>query len=105
LVDFTEKLPQLINTHKQPLPADLRHALSALCTPGEDEINRLGKVDHYVGKIFAETANALLAKTEISPAEIQAIGSHGQTVRHHPHGEFPFTLQIGDPNVIAELTG
>src|SRR5690606_35998750 len=29
----------------------------------------------------------------------------GVTLRHDPRGEAPFTLQMGDPNVIAEATG
>ena len=39
------------------------------------------------------------------PAHVAAIGSHGQTICHRPNGAFPFTLQIGDPSVIAERTG
>ncbi|MEP1596358.1 MAG: anhydro-N-acetylmuramic acid kinase, partial [Halieaceae bacterium] len=53
---------------------------------------------------------ALLATANRQPEEIRAIGSHGQTIRHRPAsaGHSPasaFTLQIGDPNSIAELTG
>jgi anhydro-N-acetylmuramic acid kinase len=33
---------------------------------------------------------------------VRAIGSHGQTVLHQPGDAAPFTLQIGDPNIIAE---
>ncbi|MEJ7747594.1 MAG: anhydro-N-acetylmuramic acid kinase, partial [Luteimonas sp.] len=32
-------------------------------------------------------------------------GSHGQTVRHRPDAQHPFTWQLGDGNVIAERTG
>ena len=38
-------------------------------------------------------------------SSVVAIGSHGQTVRHRPDDANPFTLQIGDPNQIAEVTG
>ena len=45
----------------------------------------------------------MLDETGIAPTEVAAIGCHGQTVRHHPDGEDGFTLQIGDPNTVAEL--
>src|SRR4029453_17123222 len=41
----------------------------------------------------------------LTPRAIHAIGSHGQTVRHRPRSEPPYTLQIGDPNIIPEITG
>ncbi|MGZ5030764.1 MAG: anhydro-N-acetylmuramic acid kinase, partial [Methylobacter sp.] len=44
-------------------------------------------------------------KTAIPASSIKAIGSHGLTIYHAPEIKFPFSLQIGDPNVIAELTG
>jgi anhydro-N-acetylmuramic acid kinase len=47
----------------------------------------------------------LLAEAGCQPAEIIAIGSHGQTIRHIPEGEYRTSFQIGDPNLIAELTG
>ena len=48
----------------------------------------------------------LLDSAETGPQDICAIGSHGQTVRHSPPaGGNGFTLQIGDPNTIAERTG
>ena len=41
----------------------------------------------------------------MSIGSIVAIGSHGQTVRHRPRADPPFTLQLGDPASIAEATG
>ena len=38
-------------------------------------------------------------------AQVTAIGSHGQTLRHQPNGAHPFTWQIGNPDIIAERTG
>ena len=57
-------------------------------------------------KAFAYAkAQAVLAEAALGPGDIRAIGSHGQTVRHSPTGEYPFTIQIADPNRIAEQTG
>jgi anhydro-N-acetylmuramic acid kinase len=61
-----------------------------------------GSLDTCVGVEFANAATRLLETAGIAPAGVRAIGSHGQTVLHQPRGAAPFTLQIGDPNVIAE---
>jgi anhydro-N-acetylmuramic acid kinase len=97
--------PALIASHSLPYPEELRRELLALCTPGENEIDRLGRADVLAGQCFAQAVNELLAKAALPAASIGAIGSHGQTIRHRPAPPAPFTLQIGDPNVIAALTG
>ncbi|CAJ1876687.1 Anhydro-N-acetylmuramic acid kinase [Aeromonas salmonicida] len=86
-----------------PWPADMAHALHALCTPGDNEIDRLGVADHQVAQEFAAATHALLAKAGLTPAAIRAIGSHGQTIRHRP--QLRFTLQIGNAALLAALTG
>lgn len=105
LVDLHTSQLQLCATHSQFLPSELKTELLAICQPGFDEINRLGVLDRQVGELFADTAIALLKKAGVKAEEVCAIGSHGQTVRHQPHGQHPFTLQIGDPNIIAAKTG
>jgi anhydro-N-acetylmuramic acid kinase len=55
--------------------------------------------------VLGETVLALLQESGVSAGAIRAIGSHGQTLRHRPFGDAPFTMQVGDGNVIAELTG
>lgn len=102
-VDFESPQPKLIATCYQPFTAELRQKIIALCSPGENEVNRLGELDVLLGKEFAATARALIKKDQLQPHQIHAIGSHGQTIRHHP--ERKFTLQIGDPNIIAAETG
>lgn len=68
-------------------------------------IDEFGELDHAVGAAFAATANRLIGEAGIDRAQISAIGSHGQTLRHRPYAAHPFTLQIGDPNLVAERTG
>lgn len=104
LVDLTTT-PRLLASHSLPHAPALKARLLALAQPGPDELDRLGQLDVELGRHFAACALALLAQTGMAATAVRAIGSHGQTVRHRPQGDFPFTLQIGDPNVIAEATG
>ncbi len=68
-------------------------------------LDDFGHLDVEIGTCFADAALALLREADIAPEAVTAIGSHGQTVCHRPGGAHPFTLQIGDPSVIAERTG
>lgn len=65
----------------------------------------LGQLDTSAAKEFAQAAEQLLRANELPASAVRAVGSHGQTVLHQPQGEAPFTLQIGDPNIIAERLG
>jgi anhydro-N-acetylmuramic acid kinase len=105
LVDFGDGTPKLIETLNFPIPDSLRTELQTLCQPGENEIERLGHADTQLGALFAEAVKQLLTNSNLPANEILAIGSHGQTIRHHPEGNYPFTVQIGDANQIAERTG
>jgi len=100
---------ELIATHEHAIPFGIREQVAALSHPGVDEINRLGALDRQLGQLFAEATLALLATAQTKPGRVLAIGSHGQTIRHHPPSlagaARGFTLQIGDPGTIAEYTG
>jgi anhydro-N-acetylmuramic acid kinase len=99
---------ELLATLEYPIAPEMRRAIAAISRPGDDEIERLGPLDRELGVLFANATLALLASTRYQCADIAAVGSHGQTIRHRPPsaGNIPaFTLQIGDPNTIAELTG
>lgn len=102
---FTDDKPLLLAKHHQPLPSALRAELLSLGQPGFDELNRAARLDSSLARLFAEAVNVLLEKSGVSAHQIRAIGSHGQTIRHVPEGSEPFTVQIGNPNLIAELTG
>lgn len=97
--------PIVVATHSVKYPADLQSELLALAVPGDNEIDRLGRADVLVGRLFARAVVELIARAGVPASQISAIGSHGQTIRHRPVGDAGFTLQIGDPNVIATETG
>ena len=89
----------------KPFPASLASALRALAAPGKNEVYRVGAADAALGDFIGHAVIEFLAERSIAPTAIRAIGSHGQTIRHHPEAELPFTVQIGDANRIAEITG
>lgn len=96
---------QLRASYAMPYGHEMRQQLLALAQPGANEIIRLGALDRQLAEAFAQAALAVMDAGNVAAAEVRAIGSHGQTVRHHPNDAHAFTLQIGDPNTIAELTG
>lgn len=84
----------------------LRERLVALGQhAGTLTLDELGELDVRIGRAFADAAQAVLDASGIDRKSLLAIGSHGQTLRHRPHGAFPFTLQLGDPSSIAESCG
>lgn len=93
-----------------PISPELRTDILQLCSTSHEEIELLGRTDREIGRVFASAALQLCDSAKLKPADITAIGSHGQTVRHRPpntdrdHRQ-AFTLQIGDPNTISELSG
>ena len=109
LIDYDGGQVQLLATHQHDIPSTTRARIASLSHSGPDEIERLGPLDRDLGRQFAAAVLALANKAGKSPRQIRAIGSHGQTVRHRPpsggSGPDSFTLQLGDPNTIAEITG
>lgn len=90
---------------EHPIEPKMQEDILALCSPGNNEIERMGVLDNQLAEVFARASQELLTKSGKNPSDIIAIGCHGQTIRHKPSGNHPFTLQIGNPALISELTG
>ncbi|MEO6919196.1 MAG: anhydro-N-acetylmuramic acid kinase [Collimonas sp.] len=86
-----------------PFSAGLRAELMALQTSGQNEIEREALVANTLTAHYAACVERLLAEAGLQPAQIRAIGVHGQTIRHRP--ELGFTRQANNPSLLAELTG
>jgi anhydro-N-acetylmuramic acid kinase len=101
----------LVHGRTYAWPEELRSRLIALGQGAAiDSIDEIGTLDVHIGEHFAMAALRLMDEAGIAPADVRAIGSHGQTVRHRPtgaafDGNHPFTMQLGDAHVIAERTG
>lgn len=103
LVQFNETSTLLLAYEEYPLDPGIRRGVRNLSAASS--INEVCRYDAILGNLFAEAALGLLQKAGITPDGITAIGSHGQTVLHLPVNDYPTTVQIGDPNIIAYKTG
>ncbi|WP_298014583.1 anhydro-N-acetylmuramic acid kinase [uncultured Aquabacterium sp.] len=92
----------LAHAHR-PLPPPLRQALLDLNTPGHDELHRSAEAAQALVVLYATIVHALCTSADVLPSEVQAIGAHGQTVRHRP--DLAYTWQLNHPALLAELTG
>ncbi|MEQ9769442.1 anhydro-N-acetylmuramic acid kinase [Pectobacterium jejuense] len=88
-----------------PIPQDIKMAILGMCQGQAVTLSALGQLDTRLGILFADAVLTLLKETELGAQDITAIGCHGQTVWHEPTGYAPCTLQIGDNNRVAALTG
>lgn len=94
---------ELIGAACIPFPQDLHDDLLSLCSPGAEELRRAGMAGQAWARLAAEGVKKLLDQCGVDAGRVSAIGSHGQTVRHHP--ELGFSVQIGAPALLAELCG
>ncbi|MEE8365101.1 MAG: anhydro-N-acetylmuramic acid kinase [Gammaproteobacteria bacterium] len=105
IVDFASQPPALLHCTTWPYAESLRQRIRNLTQDNSASIDALCQLDVELGITYADIVNRSLDTTGLERSQIRAIGNHGQTIRHHPSGDLPYTLQVGDPNIIAARTG
>lgn len=106
VADFGVGEVAILATHATPYPADLKdELLRAIREPLDVPLDDTGELDRRVGECFRDAALSAIASSGVASQDIVAIGSHGQTLRHQPDVDEPFSLQIGDADIIANGTG
>lgn len=106
LVNLSNDHVELIAFEYLPFSFEIQTQLQKISAPNAQiSLQDYGEMDARLARWFVRTVETLLRKQKLSSADIVAIGSHGQTVYHSPLGQYPFSLQIGDPNYIAQKTG
>lgn len=104
-VRFGNKLPELIVGYSEALPQSLRTQLMTLAHGEPHHFADVIRADIQLGKFFAHVTQGLLQRAHLTLEDICAIGSHGQTVWHIADGDERSSIQLGDANIIVELTG
>jgi anhydro-N-acetylmuramic acid kinase len=103
LADLSGARPALRASVHHGLARALRAELLALNSPGENELERAALAANDLARAYAAAVEELLASSGTPPAQVRAIGCHGQTVRHRPASGY--SAQIGNAALLVELTG
>ena len=103
VVEFLPGSQRTLGFASVSFPPSLRDRLRALSAPGEDSLDAAGTATVDLVALYAQAVEGALAAASPERLRIEAIGCHGQTVRHRP--ELGFTTQLNDPARLAELTG
>ena len=103
-VSFHENTVNLLGKYSHPVSDEIKQSIIRLNTQSHNELHEALALDQKMARLFAEAVEHLLKKIQLNAWDIQAIGSHGQTLRHQIEQTPHYTFQIGDPNLIATLT-
>jgi anhydro-N-acetylmuramic acid kinase len=102
---FLDNVPKYLGGLSNKLPVEYKQKYQAIIDAKIVDIVALGELDHWTGDLFATAILSFLKHQKIPSSDVSAIGSHGQTLWHAPNNKIPFTIQLGDPNIIAVKTG
>ncbi|CAM3702366.1 anhydro-N-acetylmuramic acid kinase [Polaromonas hydrogenivorans] len=114
LVDFSGQTLRVVASASEPFGDSFRAELLALNSPSHNELHRAALAGSQLAAVYARVVADLVRQAGalgIPAGQIQAIGAHGQTVRHQPQRTSAepagagYTLQLNNPALLAELTG
>ena len=99
--------PQVLASAHIPMPQALRQEFLTLNSAGPDELHRAALAANALVGLYTQVVGQLLASSGVAAAQVQAIGAHGQTVRHQPQAfdGIGYTLQLNQAALLAERCG
>ena len=99
---------ELVHYLESPLEDPLRREILEVAAATSLAPERIMRLDAALGERYAAAVLELIAEAGLDLTEVDAIGCHGQTVRHLPRaagGGGGLTLQLGSAAILAERTG
>ncbi|NWF89468.1 MAG: anhydro-N-acetylmuramic acid kinase [Ignavibacteriaceae bacterium] len=97
--------------HTYPFPKKMREMILRNAEKNGGNVTEICKLNFLIARVYIDAIKKLCRKLNFPINKVDLIVSHGQTIHHLPTKEKLFgydassTLQIGDPSVIAKLTG
>lgn len=101
---------RLLEFENKSFPEEIKIEIFRLFDTEKATIDKVGYMNMLLGELYAEAALSVIQKAGLKPYDIDLIGSHGQTIYHHPEivkkngFSIGYTVQIGEGAVIANRT-
>ena len=105
LINLSDKKIKILKQCSTEIKKELKTKILEAVNKEEIINQEITSLNREVAQVFAEAVLSLLVKSSIDSSEILAIGSHGQTIKHSPHSINPYSLQVGNPQTISQITG
>ena len=100
-LDLSSEEVRVLSCKNFEIPKDLKKDIIQSSQSEKIEQELIDDLDFRMAEVLVESVKEIISDSNIEVKDIKAIGSHGQTIKHEPRSETPYTLQIGDPQKIS----
>jgi len=100
-LDLSSEEIKVLSCKNFEIPKDLKKDIIHSSQSEKIEQELIDDLDFRMAEVLVESVKEIISDSDIEVKDIKAIGSHGQTIKHEPRSETPYTLQIGDPQKIS----
>lgn len=95
---------QLLLSSEYPFDKQLKSDILQIINETTTTIQEIGILNHRLGVLFGDAISSFMCENKIDAKSVRAIGLHGQTLWHQPDEPYPFSMQLGDANIVSAKT-
>ncbi len=96
---------EIVTTYSQSFSDKIKKRIRKISSLKISSADESEDLDDELARHYSEAALQLMQKGQLSPDQIFAAGCHGQTIHHNPDGDPAYSLQLGNGQLLADLTG
>ena len=105
ICSFSKTKSRLIKFYSYPFMKNFSQRLDNICELNKISKDEVGVMNKEIGNEYSKRISQSLKKANLSKKNIKSICISGQTIHHNVNLKFPFSMQVGDPNIIKSHTG
>lgn len=109
--NWIETRINLVGFIEYPFPDGLKSVILRNSQKETSNVEDISQLNFLIPQLYFNAIESLCNQINFDMSKIDLIGTHGQTIHHLPNSTEYYgftvasTLQIGDPSVLAKLTG